>query len=121
MYNTTEAELRPGFRRKSMSSIKGQRTRSVVTFNPSKISPGEELYIDIPKLKPDSCLVPGSLNLIDDFKVSGTKSWFHNNLSKLLCKRLQIKVAGETAYDNSEESLWEIYKDLWLTEGDRVS
>ena len=42
-----------------------------------------------------------------------------NNLSKLLAKRLQIKVAGETAYDCSGESLFEVYKDLWLTQGDR--
>jgi hypothetical protein len=42
-----------------------------------------------------------------------------NNLSKLLAKRLQIKVAGETAYDCSGESLFEVYNDLWLTLGDR--
>jgi hypothetical protein len=42
-----------------------------------------------------------------------------NNLLNLLAKRLQIKVAGETAYDCSGESLFEVYKDLWLTLGDR--
>ncbi|CAB3995054.1 Hypothetical predicted protein [Paramuricea clavata] len=117
--NTTERELQPGFRRSHMTSIKGLRTRSVVTFNPTTISPGEELYINIPKLKPDSCLVPGSLALLFDFKNSNTKSHFNNNLSKLIAKRLQVKVAGETAYDCSGESLYEIYKDLWLTLGDR--
>ncbi|CAB4040770.1 Hypothetical predicted protein [Paramuricea clavata] len=117
--NTTERELQPGFRRSRMTSVKGPRTRSVVTFNPTTISPGEELYINIPKLKPDSCLVPGSLALLFDFKNSNTKSRFNNNLSKLIAKRLQIKVAGETAYDCSGESLYEIYKDLWLTLGDR--
>ncbi|CAB4010657.1 Hypothetical predicted protein [Paramuricea clavata] len=117
--NTTERELRPGFRRSHMTSIKGPRTLNVTTFNPTTISPGEELYINIPKLKPDSCLVPGSLALLFDFKNSNTKSHFNNNLSKLIAKRLQIKVAGETAYDCSGESLYEIYKDLWLTLGDR--
>ncbi|CAB4014919.1 Hypothetical predicted protein [Paramuricea clavata] len=117
--NTTERELQPGFRRSRMTSVKGPRTRSVVTFNPTTISPGEELYINIPKLKPDSCLVPGSLALLFDFKNSNTKSRFNNNLSKLIANRLQIKVAGETAYDCSGESLYEIYKDLWLTVGDR--
>ncbi|CAB4012483.1 Hypothetical predicted protein [Paramuricea clavata] len=117
--NTTERELQPGFRRSRMTSIKGLRTRSVVTFNPTTISPGEELYINIPKLKPDSCLVPGSLALLFDFKNSNTKSRFNNNLAKLIAKRLQVKVAGETAYDCSGESLYEIYKDLWLTQGDR--
>ncbi|CAB3978676.1 Hypothetical predicted protein [Paramuricea clavata] len=116
--NTTETELQPGFRRSRMTTIKGPQTRSVVTFNPTTISPGEELYINIPKLKP-SCLVPGSLALLFDFKNSNTESCFNNNLSKLLAKRLQIKVAGETAYDCSGESLFEVYKDLWLTLGDR--
>jgi hypothetical protein len=117
--NTTERELQPGFRRSRMTSIRGPRTRSVVTFNPTTIGPGEELYINIPKLKPDSCLVPGYLTLLFDFKNSNTKSRFNNSLSKLLAKRLQIKVAGETAYDCSGESLYEVYKDLWLTLGDR--
>jgi hypothetical protein len=117
--NTTERELQPGFRRSRMTAIRGPRTRSVVTFNPTTISPGEELYINIPKLKPSSCLVPGSLALLFDFKNSNTKSCFNNNLSKLLAKRLQVKVAGETAYDYSGESLLEVYKDLWLTLGDR--
>ncbi|CAB3989099.1 Hypothetical predicted protein [Paramuricea clavata] len=117
--NTTERELQPGFRRSRMTSIRGLRTRNVVTFNPTTIGPGEELYINIPKLKPDSCLVPGSLTLLFDFKNSNTKSRFNNNLSKLIAKRLQVKVAGETAYDCSGESLYEIYKDLWLTQGDR--
>ena len=116
--NTTEMELVPGFRRSKMTTIRGPRTRSVVTFNPSTISPGEELYINIPKLKPSSCLVPGSLSEVD-FKNTNTKSRFMNNLSKLLAKRLQTKVAGETAYDCSGESLFEGYKDLWLTLGDR--
>ncbi|CAB4002517.1 Hypothetical predicted protein [Paramuricea clavata] len=115
----TERELQPGFRRSRMTSVKGPRTRSVVTFNPTTIGPGEELYINILKLNPDSCLVPGSFALLFDFKNSNTKSRFNNNLSKLIAKRLQIKVAGETAYDCSGESLYEIYKDLWLTLGDR--
>ena len=56
-----------------MTTIKGPRTRRVVTFNPTTIGPGEELYINIPKLKPSSCLVPGSLALLFDFKNSNTK------------------------------------------------
>lgn len=61
MVNVTSAELNPGFRRATMGAIKGTRTQYVITLNPNKVSPGEELYIDIPKLKSSSCLVPGSL------------------------------------------------------------
>jgi hypothetical protein len=117
--NTTERELQPGFRRSRMTSVKGARTRSVVTFNPTSIGPGEELYINVPKLKPSSCLVPGSLALLYDFNNSNKKSRFLNNLSKLIAKRLQLKVAGEVAYDCTGESLYEVYRDLWLTESER--
>ena len=110
--NRTEIQLKPGFRRSQMASIKGDRTRHVVTMHPNKASPGEELYIDIPKLKPDSCLVPGSMHLLFDLKISNTKTHFLNNLSRLLQKRLQIRLAGETAYDNNGESLYGVHKDL---------
>ena len=102
-----------------MASINGERTHNV-TFNPNKASSGEELYIDIPKMKMDSCLVPGSLHLLSTFKVSNTKSWFLNNLSKMLQKRLRIRLAGETVYDNNAENMYEVYKDLWKTNSDRL-
>ena len=103
-----------------MASIKGTRTRQVITLNPNKVNPGEELYVDIPKLKPDSCLVPGSLHLLYDFKNSNTKSWYLNNLSKLLADRLVVKLGGETVYDNSGESHLAVYRDLWRTKTDRA-
>ena len=98
---TRSKELEPGFR--------GMRTRHVGTFNPNKASSREEIYIDMPKLKPDTCLVPDSLNLQFDFKNANTKSWFLNNLSKLLCERLVIKFAGEVVYDITGESVLNIY------------
>lgn len=105
-------ELQPEFRRSKMSTIKGPITRHVITMNPNKVNAGEELYINIPKLKPDSCLVPNSLHLLFDFKSANTKSWVLNNLSRLLTKRLQIKLAGEVLYDNIDENLFGIYQDL---------
>ena len=105
--------LYPGYRKSKMSEIKGNRTRHVITLNPNKINPEEDLYIDIPKLTPNLCLVPDSLRLLFDFKNKNTKSWFLNNLSKLLKKRLVIKFAGEIVYDNNGESILEIYRDLW--------
>ena len=117
--NRTENELEPGFRRSRMNSIKGDRTRHVIAMNPNKANPGEELYIEIAKLKPDSCLVPGSFHLLFDLKISNTKTRFLNNLSKLLQKRLQTRLAGETAYDNNGESLYGVHKDLYETNTER--
>ena len=76
---TRTKELEPGFRRSKMAEIRGTRTLHVVTFNPNKASPGKEIYIDMPKLKADACLVPDSLDLQFDFKNANTKSWFLNN------------------------------------------
>ena len=118
--NTAEKELIPGFRRSHMATVKGNTTRYVVTFNPNKASAGEELHIDILKLKMDTCLVPGSFHLLFNFKVSNTKSWFLNNLSKILQKRLGVRLAGETVYDNSGENIYEVYKDLWKTNSQRL-
>ena len=117
--NRTEEQLIPGFRRSQMGAIKGERTKRVVTMNPNKALPGEELYTEIPKLKLYSCLVSGSLHLLFDFKVSNTKSSFLNNLSNLLQNRYHIRLAGETVYDNSRESLYDIYKDLYKTNSGR--
>ena len=107
-------ELMPNFRRMNRTEITGDRTRHVLTFNPNSAKPKEEIYVNIPKLKADSVLVPDSMAFVFDFKNSNTKSWFRNNLGKLLQKRLEIRLAGEKVYDNSGESLLEVYKDLWL-------
>ena len=101
-----------------MASIKGARTWHVITFNPNKVNPGEELYVDIPKLKSDRCLVPGNLHF--DFKSSNSTSWFLNNLSKLMSDSLVIKFGCETAYDNSGESHLAAYRDMWRTKTERA-
>ena len=111
--------LYPGYKKSKMSEIKGNRTRHTVTLNPNSANLEEDLYIDIPKLNPSLCLVPDSLRLLFNFKNKNTKSWFLNNLSKLLKKRLVVKFAGEIVYDNTGESLLEIYKDLWKPEYER--
>ena len=112
---TRSKELEPGFRQSKMAEIRGTRTRHVVIFNPNKASPGEEIYVDIPKLKSDTCLVPDSLHVQFDFKNANAKSWFLNNLSKLLRERFVVKLAGEVVYDNTGESVLGVYKDLWKT------
>jgi hypothetical protein len=95
------AEFMPDFRRINKAEITGDRTRHVLTFNPNSARSEEEIYANIPKLKADSVLVPDSMALVFDFKNSNTK-------------RLEIRLAGEKVYDNSGESLLEVYKDLWL-------
>lgn len=47
--------------------------RYVTTFNPTSAKPGDELKNSIPRLKPGCCLVPETMYLLFDFKVSGGK------------------------------------------------
>ena len=48
------------------------------------------------------------------FENTNTKSWFKNNLGRLLCKELQIRIGSSPVYDNKLENLIMVYKDLWL-------
>ena len=82
-------ELMPNFRRMNRTEITGDRTRHVLTFNPNSAKPGEEIYVNIPKLKADFVLVPDSMAKVFDFKNIITNSWFRNNLGKLLNKILK--------------------------------
>ena len=102
-----------------MAPIKGVRTRHPVTMNPNTASPGEENYARIPKLAQHMCLVSGFLRLLLDFKTANTKTRFLNNLSRQLQSRIQVRIAGEVAYDNTGESDWGTYKDLWLSKSKR--
>ena len=63
LYNEYQgSSIKASFRRSIMSTIKGIRTRHAVTMNHIKANPDEQLYIGIPILKPDNCLVPSSLH-----------------------------------------------------------
>ena len=84
-----------------------------------KLSQVKKIYIDIPRLNPDLCLVPDSVYLRFDFKNSNTKSWFKNNLGKLLQKELKVIVSNEIVYENTGESTFSVYKDLWLDDSVR--
>ena len=77
-------QIMPEFEKLRMTEVKGQRLVNTITFNPDRAEPGEEIYVTIPKLKPGVCIVPNSLYLSARFKNNNTKSWFLNNLGKLL-------------------------------------
>ena len=58
-----------------------------------------------------------SMNFCFEFSLgNNTKTWFENNLAKLLQDRLEISVEGKKIYENPKESLFEVYKDLWTSD-----
>ena len=89
--------LDPDFSKYKDAKITGKRLFTEVTFNPSVINPGESVYISVPTLGANMCLVPDTFFLTAKFKSKNTKSWFLNNLGRLLVKQLQVMVGSREA------------------------
>ena len=112
-----ETHLNPGFREKSSTAVSGRRTNHNISFLRNEYQPQEEIVIDIPRLSMDDVLVQDSLNFCFNIDMnSNTKSWFKNNLSKMLQEKLEVNMEGQKIYENPKESLYEVYKDLWKSE-----
>ena len=91
----------------------------VSSVDKTKAPPEDEYTVKIPALASNQCIIPDTLALSFKFVNSNTKSWFKNNLGRLLVDRLTINVEGKNVYENTGESLMEVYKDLWRSEEDR--
>ena len=103
-------ELKPGFKKTTLTPIKGKRRVIVMPLIKTEITPENEYIVSIPQLIPDT------LALSFKFTNSNTKSWFLNNLGRLIVDRLSANVQGVEVYQNTGESMMEVYKDLWRSE-----
>lgn len=112
-------ELKPGYKKTTLSSIRGNRSRKYTSVLKTEAKPGDTYYVTIPDLSENECIIPDTMCLSYNFVNSNAKSWFLNNLGKLLCERLTVNICGEVVYDNTGESILEIYKDLWKSEKER--
>ena len=81
--------------------------------------PKDIYYAKIPNLSPNDVIIPDTMNLIFEFTNSNTKSWFKNNLNRILCKELTVQIGGKNVYYNEGEGFFETYKDLWKNEAER--
>ena len=68
---TVPENLRPTFNEKTLGAMKAERAVKRITFDRTEASPGETLYVSVPKLKKNEVLVPGSLALRFDIDLSG--------------------------------------------------
>ena len=119
---TTSEIINPNFEEKIANALKADRTVHRVTFNPNKASPGETLFITVPRLSDEVVLVPGSLAVIFDLSVSGhANNFLVNNVSRALVNRLTVKFAGEILQDTDGYDLFKLYEDLFLTEKERAN
>ena len=103
----------------SEASITGERKNCEITIFPSTVKAGERLTVRIPPLRNDVCVVPESLNVVFNFKVTGTKARCVNNLFKALVKKFCIKYGGKELYENTDESTFALFRDSWQTDDER--
>ena len=90
-----EAHLNPGFREKSRNAVSGKRTNHNISFHRNDYQEKEEVIIDIPRLSSDDVIVQDSINFCFNIDMnSNTKSWFKNNLAKMLQDRLEVSMEG---------------------------
>ena len=112
--------LRPSFEKKISNALKADRVKHRLTFNPNKASPGETLYVAVPKLEDGAVLVPGSLALVFNLVVCGhANNLLVNNVSRALVSRLVVKFAGERLQDTNVFDIYKLFEDLFLPKAQR--
>ena len=112
--NSDSNKLLPAYRRFYATPVKGKRTVISIALDMSKISAKSNFNYTFPKLSKNVCVNPNSICISALLENTNTKSWCKNNLGRLLCDELQIRIGSESVYDNKKESLIMVYKDLWL-------
>ena len=112
-------ELKPEFKKTTLTPIKGKRSVNVTSLIKTQATPEDIYTVSISALNPSQCIIPDTLALSFKFSNSNMKSWFLNNLGRLLVNRLSVNVQGVEVYQNTGESMMEVYKDLWRSEEDR--
>lgn len=113
-------QLDPNRAVKTPRALKAERTRHRVTFNPSKASPGETLYVAVPKLDQGVVIAPGTMALRFDLVVSGqANNYVVDNVSRALVNRMTLKFGGEVIQDLNRYDLYQIFADFFLPNRER--
>ena len=117
MAHAISDEINPNRLSRSPFGLKSELTLNRLTLNPSSPSPGETLYINIPKLSDGMVIVPGSVYLIFDLTVNGhANRTLVNNLGRNLVRNFVVKYGGETLQDTERYDLFHTYHDLYLVQ-----
>ena len=116
---STCCNLKPGTNKLSEAEIIGNRKNYEVTLFPSTVKAGELLTVRLPQLRKDVCLVPNSVNIAYEFKVTGAKATCVNNLAKALVKGFSVKYGNKDLYNNTNESTFSLFRDLWQSNDER--
>ena len=95
------------------AEITGDRKNYEVTIFLSTVKAGERLTVRLRQLRKDVCLIPNSVSVAFQFKVTGTKATCVNNLAKALVKGFSVKYGNKDLYNNTNENTFSLFRDLW--------
>ena len=101
--------------------MKAERAVKRITFDCTEASPGETLFVSMPKLNQNEVLVPDSLELLFDIDLSGghANNFLVQKVTRALIDKLLVKFAGEVEVSLQETVDYDIYKtfeDLFLSQ-----
>ena len=113
--------LRPTYNEKILRAMQAERTVKRITFDRTEASPGETLYVSVPKLNKSEVLVPGSLALRFDIDLSGghANNFLVQNVTRALVDKMVVKFAGTTLEETVGYDLFKIFEDLFLSQEKR--
>ena len=106
---------------------KGIRSSDVVTNNPSTIDQTQMLTVRFPNLGPNDVIVPGAARLAFTITLTngtGTPDanrTIVNNLGRAIVKKISIKMEGAEVYCLDDADRYLCFRDLWLTDKERVN
>ena len=90
-----------------------------ITFDRSEASPGETLYVAVPKFNEHKVLVPGLLRLL--FNINLEEGHINNflvqNIARVLVNKLVVKYAGTILQDTVGYDIYKIWENLFLSKG----
>ena len=106
---------------KILGAMKAERTVKRITFDRSEASPGETLYVSVPKLNENEVLVPDSLALIFNIDLAGgdENNFLVQYVSRALVNKMVVKFTGTTLQDTVGCDFFKIWEDLFLAQEDR--
>ena len=84
--------------------LKGTRQKVIVTHNPSDIDQNQLLLVRFPNLGSDDVIVPGTVNLSFNIKLSTTadpKRTLVSNVGRAIIKKLAVKFEGNEIVTHS--------------------
>ena len=113
--------LRPMHYLKNLRAMKAERAVKRITFDRTEAT-GETLYISVPKLNKNEVIVPGSLALVFNLKVSGhADNFLVQNVSRALVDKFVAKFSGTILRDTVGYDIYKIFEYLFLSEDERES